>query len=699
MIEHRKMVTCFMNGKSCIYERAIDERLEEIRNATGDKRTFVIMPFDPHLDALYQWQILPFLKQGGSTQDKNHKYDVVERADDVRQVGFIVCEKICRKIQEADLIVVDLTYNNPNVFYELGIGVALNKPVLPICLKDNIDNRTSELDKYVGISKPLPCPTFDLLEGNITEYLMDVSRFTSFTGLAGTNLIVLHDGKKIKNDIRGEQLNYKFARLCKSAAGTAIEQIFEDDNVKRHPELDSYTDHTKYKKINDYNLNNSSCLEVLEALSNCYCALIDTSSICPATYFWLGFIHAKGGFAIPINTVKQQHNVAVNGKYPPFDIRALWHIYYEEGRPIELVNSLKNILEFVFIEKSKRLHREEFWKKICEANRVSIFLGSRNISQLGRNTIGDWDYRAAAELTSFLSREKETMEVTLESPIQKVLEKPDKEHIQWLKSQLCDKNCIIIASSDVNDLTEIALAELWKKPPFSPLSNDDVHFDDFIAFKSYTDKVDVLPSCVSLRYEENTEVAKRGFILRHGNKTSEKEIVEKHFFPDDKGESGVHTLLGQLIVAPNPFAGQERGKKWMIILNGISGPSTFGIAQMLTGCIYSEFTVNRLSSTAGESEIRIKQLQSWLEKNSHQDAVRSDEKANIRFNIDYGSMSEEKIEKLNSTIGNNGVSAMICVAVYYPEKKVFNDERKIIAWSFKPIFGAGNVERENPRTL
>ncbi len=39
-------------------------------------------------------------------------------------------EDVSSSIEQADLLVADLTGRNPNVFYEVGIGHALGKPVL-----------------------------------------------------------------------------------------------------------------------------------------------------------------------------------------------------------------------------------------------------------------------------------------------------------------------------------------------------------------------------------------------------------------------------------------------------------------------------------------------------------------------------------------------------------------------------------------
>ncbi len=67
-----------MNGKSCIYERTIHEVIQrqqpqkqKDQKPQEDKKSFVIMPFDPKLNALYKWEIEPILKNGGKKAMKN----------------------------------------------------------------------------------------------------------------------------------------------------------------------------------------------------------------------------------------------------------------------------------------------------------------------------------------------------------------------------------------------------------------------------------------------------------------------------------------------------------------------------------------------------------------------------------------------------------------------------------------------------
>jgi len=81
---------------------------------------FVLMPFDPEFDVIFNKLIKPPLEEVG--------YDV-KRADSLLNQQNIL-KDIVRGIAEADLVVADLTYLNANVFYELGISHTMQKPTV-----------------------------------------------------------------------------------------------------------------------------------------------------------------------------------------------------------------------------------------------------------------------------------------------------------------------------------------------------------------------------------------------------------------------------------------------------------------------------------------------------------------------------------------------------------------------------------------
>lgn len=81
---------------------------------------FVVMQFTKEFDALYEEVIRPVCKEFGYES---------ERAKD-RYTSGLVVEDIVRRIDEAEVIIADVTPDNSNVFYEVGYSHGLNKPTI-----------------------------------------------------------------------------------------------------------------------------------------------------------------------------------------------------------------------------------------------------------------------------------------------------------------------------------------------------------------------------------------------------------------------------------------------------------------------------------------------------------------------------------------------------------------------------------------
>src|ERR1700733_6908921 len=90
---------------------------------------FVLMPFDSSFDDAYQLGI----------KDAVSEFDdmLAERVDEqIYREGIL--ERIYRQIELADIIVADMSGQNPNVFYEVGYAHAKGK--LCILLTSNADD-------------------------------------------------------------------------------------------------------------------------------------------------------------------------------------------------------------------------------------------------------------------------------------------------------------------------------------------------------------------------------------------------------------------------------------------------------------------------------------------------------------------------------------------------------------------------------
>ena len=154
---------CFMSGEYCSQQSNIQREREKLY-AENSIRAFVIMNFSDMSDVVYEWRIKSFVKSLSSYLyfDKQHqrlycssiaddsKWDKdkmvknieVVRSDSDPASNYVVCNRICQQLQIADLVIVDVSSQNANVFYEFGMAVALGKMILPICYSESFYKMT-----------------------------------------------------------------------------------------------------------------------------------------------------------------------------------------------------------------------------------------------------------------------------------------------------------------------------------------------------------------------------------------------------------------------------------------------------------------------------------------------------------------------------------------------------------------------------
>lgn len=149
---------CFMSGEYCSKQPNIQRERRKMH--TFDKfkiKAFVIMNFSDMSDVVYKWRIKPFIEslakymyfeddklycsiseEDDKRTEKNMVKEIeVVRSDSDPASNYVVCSRICQQMQIADLVIVDVTSQNANVFYEFGMAVALGKMILPICYSES----------------------------------------------------------------------------------------------------------------------------------------------------------------------------------------------------------------------------------------------------------------------------------------------------------------------------------------------------------------------------------------------------------------------------------------------------------------------------------------------------------------------------------------------------------------------------------
>lgn len=143
----------------------------------------------------------------------------VERGDD-KVLTKPILEKIADFIRQADVIIADCSGRNPNVFYELGIAHALEKPVVLIT-SDEIDQAPADIRAYEFISYAKLSP--DAFITKLTDALQNVlgnpfaafyaeaaALFQQFSTTKGRNLTAVtqpeFEAAMVATNARGQRL-------------------------------------------------------------------------------------------------------------------------------------------------------------------------------------------------------------------------------------------------------------------------------------------------------------------------------------------------------------------------------------------------------------------------------------------------------------------------------------------------------------
>lgn len=162
---------------------------------------FVLMPFSPEFDDVYQLGIKPACNNAGA---------YAERVDE-QIFRESILERIYNQIDKADIILSDMTGKNPNVFYETGYAHALGKPV--VLLTQNSDDIPFDLKHYPHI----------IYKGRITDLIPEIEKRVKYLidnppekSLQFINELELYvNGQRLQDESKlvGNFFNYESNRL------------------------------------------------------------------------------------------------------------------------------------------------------------------------------------------------------------------------------------------------------------------------------------------------------------------------------------------------------------------------------------------------------------------------------------------------------------------------------------------------------
>ncbi len=686
---HRQCKTCFMTGKACIYQRNIQKTLRTTKiPSSGSERTgkaFMLMPFRSTLDEVYRAQIDPCLKV---------VVKEVSRADDVNRTGYVICEKICKQIQESQIVCAELSCDNANVFYELGLAYAMDKNIalfIQSSVKDsrgNIKRKLSLNESQYNEYNP-----FDMLYADNIQLWKTTENKTE--EIAKDNIfIMLSDTTPFTETIGHQNLPYSIDGLCRGAIHRALDE-FTEDSESPWAQKKRVTVTVEEK---NYSLDGKEITfkDVEEYIRNSVCVIIGTSNVEPSSYFWLGFAHGLEKEVIPITVLFPRpgtSSISISSEISeekagssdksseqdeekPFDVRALWHIHFSCNRPRDLENQLHGILDII-VNKNKDIeNRSRFWQPFIDEGNVSIFVGSVELTQSNRHVVGEWDYRTVSELTSFFSSIKETMETNIQTPTFQASVKFSgldiEKYTEELETKIAEGNSIILASADVNDMTEVALAKRAGYVPFQGDTWKESYFYGIVAFKGSN----IAFFTPSLYFQEIKEIGgepigdERGFFdIQGGNPHKDRTFSSPYQAYDAETELGYSTYFGHLA----KFRLKE-ANRWTVVIQGITGPATLGVAQVLTGGVYEQFTI--FDKTIDEAK-RASLLQnvSKESKTLRQDMLIETNGLNL-----FAQHSEHLTKRLTQAFkDSDSVEAIVKIYIMDGSDQ-HHDERKIIWW-------------------
>lgn len=127
--------------------------------AVSQLSCFVLMPFGaPWSTRIWERHLKPIIESCGFE---------AQRADDF--TGHDVMEDVWKGLNQAQVVIADITGRNPNVFYELGIAHTLGKNV--ILITQNLGEVAFDVNRYRIVEYEDNSDGYDKLRGQLTKHL------------------------------------------------------------------------------------------------------------------------------------------------------------------------------------------------------------------------------------------------------------------------------------------------------------------------------------------------------------------------------------------------------------------------------------------------------------------------------------------------------------------------------------------------
>lgn len=223
-----------------------------------EKFAFVIMPFSRDSNYIYENVIKKILEEVGFK---------VSRADNIEIQGNIL-KNIILSIYNSDLVIAELTSNNPNVLYELGIAHSFQKNT--IMLTQSLNDLPFNLKSYRVIEYNTDIRKINIAEEELRKSAGEVMKNNLFFGNPVSDFL-LSSNKSANELFKDLSSNKQVSVAIKDEEGfldhlinwnegmNEITKLIEDD-VKATDSIRVNTEATseKINNLNSSSLSNSS---------------------------------------------------------------------------------------------------------------------------------------------------------------------------------------------------------------------------------------------------------------------------------------------------------------------------------------------------------------------------------------------------------------------------------------------------------
>jgi len=538
----------------------------------------MISPFGFPYDDLYSYAIAPNVKN----KMKGYK---ISRADQSLQLGYVMCERICRRILRSSFILVDLTLPNGNVYYELGLSYGLCKSI-GILQKKSADN--PYIKAFLSSPGSAIIHEYNKLENLLNSDILLESKKEPYILSSETRNSLQIELQKLINDDPPVILNIV------NNDGPVLDlheiAIKNSLNVKKNKNnevegvvdvLETLERWTVDTIIVDQDLDIQNAFKKIIAAKICVFDMTHYRDPVNAyMFFLLGLAHALEREAIPV--INRPMNLSV-----PFDIRGLWQVNFDKIE--DLTKELSQIVAIIDAdvkkEQKNRLYKD-IWDPFLKEKKLSVYTCAREVSHdenRGKRTnIDKWDFITVSDLSFFIAQMYETAEVNVEKPKnkKKASELTDQNELtdfhKQIREEIHDRNCVIVGSPDVSDYAEVILSDLHGIMPHSQgQKRDNLPF----IFYKRTQGTDH-PRKNSSFYLEPESTQKDRVEFGPNGRTR----VECDEYAND--QDGVKCNHGQtcivITIAKNPHQSANGEQRQVMILSGFTGVGTYGAIKFLT---------------------------------------------------------------------------------------------------------------------